>query len=167
MELSGETNNVTDLTAGLYVLKLIVTDEQGLTSTDTLSFEITLLDSDGDWILSCDSETWYDRDEVRKCGPNLYDEDDDNDGVIDSRDSYPTDACASLDSDNDGHPDSLHCPLGMTTWLFEDQDDDGDGIPDFSETTESIESPMNPMILVFAFVLIGAIAFVLMRKRRA
>ncbi|MGY8755329.1 MAG: hypothetical protein ACKVIR_06520 [Candidatus Poseidoniales archaeon] len=167
MELSGETNNVTDLTAGLYVLKLIVTDEQGLTSTDTLSFEITLLDSDGDWILSCDSETWYDRDEVRKCGPNLYDEDDDNDGVIDSRDSYPTDACASLDSDNDGHPDTLHCPLGMTTWLFEDQDDDGDGIPDFSETTESVESPMNPMILVFAFVLLGAIAFVLMRKRRA
>ena len=166
MELSGEQNYVTDLVAGVYVLKLIVTDEQGLTSTDSLSFEVTLLDTDGDWISTCDANTWYDRDLVRKCGPNIYDEDDDNDGVLDIRDPYPMDACASLDTDNDGHPDSLHCPPGMSTWLFEDQDDDGDGIPDFSEEVEGVESPVDPMILIIAAVFIGAVLLIFMRRRR-
>ena len=41
--------------------------------------------------------------------------------------------CANLDTDGDGQPDDLQCPLGVTTWLTEDPDDDGDGIPDVSE----------------------------------
>ena len=60
MQLDGEWNNITDLSAGIYILKLEVTDGQGKVGLDTLSFEVTLLDSDGDWGPFCDSETWFD-----------------------------------------------------------------------------------------------------------
>ena len=166
MQLSGEWNNITDLSAGFYVLSLEVTDAQGKSSTDSLSFEITLLDSDGDWTLSCNSETWFDKDENLYCGPDIYDTDDDNDGSLDIRDAWPNDACASIDTDNDGQPDDLHCPLGVTTWLTEDPDDDGDGTPDVSEGASSGEDSEGSPIAIAIFVLIflAAAAFMLMRK---
>lgn len=167
MQLSGEWNNVTDLNAGNYILKLEVTDEQGLTSEDTLAFEITLLDSDGDWLNTCDSNEWYDSTHSRKCGPDIYDDDKDGDGILNSRDSFDLDICASIDSDEDGQPDDLHCPPGLSTWLTVDDDDDGDGIPDVLEEEEGAEEGgMNPALLVVFFVIAGALAFVVMRMRR-
>ena len=166
MRLDGEWNNITNLEQGSYVLKLEVTDKQGEMATDSLSFEITLLDTDGDWGTTCNIDTWYDKEENVYCGPDIHDTDDDNDGAQDVRDAFPTDPCANLDTDSDGQPDNLQCPLGVTTWLTEDQDDDGDGIPDISEgagsTEDSEDSPIGTIIFVVIFIL--AAVFMLMRR---
>jgi len=168
MQLSGEWNNITDLPAGMYILNLEVTDSQGLSTSDSIFFEITLLDSDGDWALTCNVETWFDKEENLYCGPDVYDTDDDNDGVLDIRDPWPADACASMDTDSDGQPDDLHCPLGVSTWLTADPDDDGDGIPDVSEGAESAEdSESSPIILIlFVILFLAAAAFMLMRRNK-
>ncbi|MGB0602796.1 MAG: hypothetical protein ACPGNS_04260, partial [Candidatus Poseidoniaceae archaeon] len=167
MRLNGVWNNITDLSEGSYVLKLEVTDKQGKMASDSLSFEVTLLDSDGDWGATCNAETWYDKEENVYCGPNIYDTDDDNDGSLDVRDAWPTDPCANMDTDGDGQPDNVQCPLGVTTWLTEDPDDDGDGIPDVSEGAGSGDdsedsSPIGTIIFVIIFIL--AAAFMLMRR---
>ena len=168
MQLSGEWNNITDLPAGFYVLSLDVTDTQGKTASDSLSFEITLLDSDEDWSLTCNSETWFDKEENLYCGPDIYDTDDDNDGSLDVRDAWPNDACASIDTDNDGQPDDLHCPLGVTTWLTVDPDDDGDGIPDISEGADSGEDSESSSVgtVIFVLIFLGAAAYMLMRRKQ-
>lgn len=167
MRLNGEWNNITDLSEGFYVLRLEVIDKQGKMAFDSLSFEVTLLDSDGDWGATCNAETWYDKEENVYCGPDIYDTDDDNDGSLDVRDAWPTDPCANLDTDGDGQPDNVQCPLGVTTWLTEDPDDDGDGIPDVSEGAGSggdseDSSPIGTIIFVIIFIL--AAAFMLMRR---
>ena len=167
MRLNDEWNNITDLSEGSYVLKLEVTDKQGKMASDSLSFEVTLLDSDGDWGATCNAETWYDKEENVYCGPDIYDTDDDNDGSLDVRDAWPTDPCANMDTDGDGQPDNVQCPLGVTTWLTEDPDDDGDGIPDVSEGAGSGDdsedsSPIGTIIFVIIFIL--AAAFMLMRR---
>lgn len=167
MRLNGEWNNVTDLSEGFYILKLEVTDKQGKMASDSISFEVTLLDSDGDWGATCNAETWYDKEENVYCGPDIYDTDDDNDGSLDVRDAWPTDPCANMDTDGDGQPDNVQCPLGVTTWLTEDPDDDGDGIPDVSEGAGSGDdsedsSPIGTIIFVIIFIL--AAAFMLMRR---
>jgi hypothetical protein len=168
MQLSGEWNNITDLPAGFYVLSLDVTDTQGKTSSDSLSFEITLLDSDEDWSLTCNSETWFDKEENLYCGPDIYDTDDDNDGSLDVRDAWPNDACASIDTDNDGQPDDLHCPPGVTTWLTVDPDDDGDGIPDNLEGADSGEDSESSSLgtVIFVLVFLIAAAYMLMRRKQ-
>jgi hypothetical protein len=178
MQLEGEWNNITDLSAGSYTLKLEVTDEQGQVGIHMVYFEVTLLDSDGDWGPFCDSETWFDDINSRKCGPDIEDVDDDNDGIYDSVEAHPewaTDPCASIDSDGDGQPDRLHCPIGVTTWLIEDQDDDGDGHPDITDSYPNDpklwdpvegEEGMNPTVLIFLFAIVAAAAFILLRKRR-
>ena len=61
----------------------------------------------------------------------------------------------------------MQCPLGVTTWLTEDPDDDGDGIPDVSEGAGSggdseDSSPIGTIILVIIFII--AAAFMLMRR---
>ena len=56
------------------------------------------------------------------------DMDDDNDDVPDTRDAFPTDACASADNDKDDKPDTL--VTGCTTSLTEDTDDDNDTVLD-------------------------------------
>ena len=167
MELNGEWNNITDLSEGFYVLRLEVTDTQGLTSLDSISLEITLLDSDGDWSQSCNADTWFDKEENVYCGPDIYDIDDDNDGSLDIRDAWPFDPCANLDTDNDGQPDDINCPLGVTTWLTEDPDDDGDGIPDVSEGSSSSQDTESSSIwtILVVIIFILAAAFMLMRKR--
>ena len=166
-QLNGDWNNITDLSAGFYVLTLEVIDLQGKTSSTSISFEVTLLDSDGDWSLSCDSETWFDKELNLYCGPDVYDTDDDNDGIIDTRDAFPYDPCASSDTDKDGQPDNIKCPLGVTTWLTEDADDDGDGIPDISESAESDEdSDSSPIgTIVFVLIFLAAAIFMLMRRK--
>ena len=168
MQLSGEWNNITDLPAGTYVLILEVTDSQGIMSSNSITFEIELLDSDGDNIATCNIETWFDKEENFYCGPDVFDTDDDNDGVLDIRDPWPTDSCASMDTDGDLQPDDLHCPPGVTTWLTVDPDDDGDGIPDISESSESGEdSEGSPIVIaIFVILFLAAAAFMFMRSNR-
>lgn len=166
MRLNGEWNNLTDLSAGEYILTIEVTDLQGKMTTESISFVVTLLDSDGDVSPTC-NEDYFDKEENVYCGPDIYDKDDDNDGVLDTSDAYPTDPCANTDTDRDGQPDTIKCPLGVTTWLTEDQDDDGDGVPDVSEETESQEDSESSPITVIVFVLIflAAAAFMLLRRK--
>ena len=61
----------------------------------------------------------------------VEDLDDDNDGVDDADDDFRTDACASLDTDNDSAPDSLvaDCQTNLTA----DADDDNDGVEDTAD----------------------------------
>lgn len=166
MRLNGEWNNITDLSAGEYILAIEVTDLQGKMTTESISFVVTLLDSDGDVSPTC-NEDYFDKEENVYCGPDIYDKDDDNDGVLDTSDAYPTDPCANTDTDRDGQPDTIKCPLGVTTWLTEDQDDDGDGVPDVSEGTESQEeSESSPIIaIVFVLIFLAAAAFMLLRRK--
>lgn len=58
---------------------------------------------------------------------NLYDEDDDNDGVADAYDVFPLDPLDSEDSDGDGLGDNFELALGLDPF---NRDTDGDGIAD-------------------------------------
>ncbi len=159
--------NITDLTAGFYVIEVTVTDNYGLSSTDSVDIEYTLLDTDDDWLVTCLSDTWFDSTLGRPCGPDIYDLDDDNDGFTDSKDAFPLDACARLDTDGDTQPDDIDCPEGMTTWLTVDMDDDGDGIPDTLEGVEQSSGDDNLnaiMVVVTLFVVIILIFIVRLRK---
>lgn len=166
MQLFGEWNNITDLPQGLYVLTLTVTDKQGEISTDSMQIEITPLDSDGDYTSTCNEDSWYDKENNLNCGPDIFDTDDDNDNSLDVRDAWPLDPCASLDTDNDGQPDDLHCPLGITTWLTVDADDDGDGIPDSLESSSDDEESGGSSIVILAFVFMFIAAAVLLLRRK-
>ena len=168
MKLFGPWNNVTDLGVGMYVLNVEVTDLQGMTATDSIFFEVTMLDTDGDWGATCDVETWYDKEESVYCGPDSFDANDDNDRALDIADAWPTDPCASIDTDNDGQPDDLHCPLGATTWLIADQDDDGDGIPDVLDgqgSSEESDGSGGLILLVFIVVIMLAAATMIVRRK--
>jgi hypothetical protein len=101
-----------------------------------------------------------------QCGPDIYDPDDDNDGRLDTNDAWPKDPCAWIDTDEDGQPDRIECPDGMSTTLFEDQDDDGDGIPDELEGSSLSEADENSTVLIFIgsiLILILIIFFVRVR----
>ncbi|MCH1443163.1 MAG: hypothetical protein L7U53_04755 [Candidatus Poseidoniaceae archaeon] len=158
---TGSAFNVTNLGPGLYVLQVIATDDLNLFSTTEVDFEVTLLDTDGDWISSCNSDTWFDASNGVQCGPDIYDPDDDNDGRLDDNDVWPIDACAWMDTDDDGQPDRIECPEGQTTMLFEDQDDDGDGTPDELEGKSSTknEDQSTGLLLIGGIVVIVLIIF--------
>ena len=102
----------------------------------------------------------------RSCGPDIYDEDDDNDGFSDSRDAWPLDACAWQDTDNDQQPDEINCPSGITTVLIEDQDDDGDGIPDVLEGQSDDESGTFDTFTMLILVIIAIIFVLFVRRMR-
>ena len=158
---TGAPFNVTNLDSGLYVLQLTATDELSLFSTVEVDFEVTLLDTDGDWISTCSSDTWFDATNGLQCGPDIYDPDDDNDGRLDENDVWPTDACAWMDTDDDGQPDRIECPEGKTTMLFEDQDDDGDGTPDELEGKSSTknEDQSTGLLLIGGIIVLVLIIF--------
>ena len=163
--------NITDLPYGFYVLEARVTDALGASSSDSVDFEITQLDTDGDWTSSCiytqATDVWFNSNLGFPCGPDQQDTDDDNDGYPDARDDYPMDACAHVDTDRDGQPDTVNCPPGMTTWLFEDQDDDNDGIPDVleGETAQEGGDFSTGTLLLVALLAAAVLLFVLrMRK---
>lgn len=163
--------NITDLQHGLYVLELQVTDTLGGTSSATVDFEVTELDSDGDWTSTCLVSTvtgvWFDASIGFPCGPDTQDDDDDNDGFSDSRDAWPVDPCAWQDTDGDGQPDSLNCPEGVTTYLTEDFDDDGNGISDALEGQSSNEGgDFSTMTLLLLVLLTAGIVLSFMRIRR-
>ena len=158
---TGSSFNVTNIGPGLYVLQVIATDDLSLFSTIEVDFEVTLLDTDGDWISSCSSDTWFDAENGVQCGPDIYDPDDDNDGRLDENDVWPIDACAWMDTDEDGQPDRIECPEGKTTMLFEDQDDDGDGTPDELEGKASTknEDQSTGLLLIGGIIVIVLIVF--------
>ena len=159
--------NITDLTAGYYVVEVTATDTYGASSTASKDFEYTQLDTDGDWTSSCSSDTWFDATTGKSCGPNVYDEDDDNDGFSDSKDAFPLDPCAQVDTDGDTQPDVLDCPEGYTSWLTEDMDDDGDGTPDVLEgtTTADSDTNLNALLLVVTLFVVGVLLFFVRLRR--
>ncbi len=116
---------------GVYTVTVRVTDAWGGVGEDALSITVVLADADADYIETCPSDgpnPWYDLTEDRLCGPDVYDDDDDNDRIPDERDAFPTDPCAHSDNDMDGLPNSL-IP-DCETDLIEDDDDDNDGTLD-------------------------------------
>ena len=153
--------NITDLPAGFYVVEVAATDTLGQSATASTDFEYTQLDTDGDWSSTCSSETWFDPETGKSCGPDIYDQDDDNDGYSDSKDAFPLDPCAQVDTDGDTQPDVLDCPPGYTSWLTEDMDDDGDGVPDVLEgvTTDDEDLNVNALLVVLALLAVVVLLF--------
>jgi hypothetical protein len=157
------TQNLTVPSPGMYVLQLEAIDKLGASTLVSLSFESILLDSDGDNTDECDQNSWFDLNVGHSCGPDIYDSDDDNDGFDDDRDAWPLDICAWQDTDNDQQPDNINCPPGYTTILFEDQDDDGDGIPDSLEGKSNNDSDnfdtLTMMILAIGVLVLAMFLF--------
>ena len=60
----------------------------------------------------------------------------------------------------------LDCPDGITSWLTEDQDDDGDGVPDGTEgvSSEGGSNDMNALVVVLVLVVV-AVGLFFMRLR--
>jgi hypothetical protein len=64
-------------------------------------------------------------------------------------------------------PDTINCPDGVTTWLFEDQDDDNDGIPDILEGVSSGEESIistTGLLLVIGLIIFAILLVVRSRK---
>ena len=103
----------------------------------------------------------------KRQGPDSEDTDDDNDGHPDTRDAYPVDPCAWLDTDKDGLPDTVDCPEGTTTYLVADQDDDGNGVNDLLESEGATESgDFSTGTLLLIVLILAGLAFFLMRMKR-
>jgi hypothetical protein len=138
---TGESGSLDSIgSVGVHIVTVVVSDPWGGSSFDALTITVILDDADGDFIDTCminGLNAWYDMEEDRKCGPDVYDEDDDNDRIDDVRDAFPFDACAHSDNDLDGLPNSLlpNCE----TDLIEDDDDDNDGVPD-SEDADPLDA---------------------------
>ena len=163
--------NITDLQYGLYVLEVEVTDSLGASTSDAVDFEITELDSDGDWTSTCtftqSTGVWFDAVIGYPCGPDSEDTDDDNDGYPDTRDDWPVDPCAWLDSDNDGLPNTVTCPEGKETYLVADIDDDNDGILDVNEGGTAAQSgDFSTGTLLLIVLLLGGLVVFMMRVKR-
>ncbi|HII23575.1 MAG TPA: hypothetical protein HA359_04895, partial [Candidatus Poseidoniaceae archaeon] len=160
-------NTITLNSPGSYLLKIVVIDSNQAQTEEIIPIEVILLDSDGDYLSTCDDTTWFDLAASRSCGPDVYDDDDDNDGIIDSRDDWPLDACAWQDTDGDGQPDEVNCPEGVVSDLFEDQDDDGDGIPDVLEgTSDKSDGQFNLVTLILLVIGIVVVIMFVVRTRK-
>ena len=163
-------NSSTELTISLpgsYLLQVKVVDSNLAYQVEVIPFEVKLLDSDGDYTDTCDAATWFDLSSSRACGPDVYDSDDDNDGIIDTRDEWPLDSCAWQDTDGDGQPDELNCPDGFVSELFEDQDDDGDGIPDSLEGSFGQDGgQFDSVTLILLVICAAAVTLFIMRSRK-
>ena len=142
-----------NLEFGEFLVRYTVTDEHGLSSTDSVSFQVTYHDSDGDWTATCDEEFWFDSTNGNKCGHDSVDTDDDNDGIIDTLDIWPLDPCADADVDNDLLPDVIDCPSGVTTDLVEDED-----VKKTSHKSNSEEESADMgMLVAFMLLIVGAL----------
>ena len=117
--------------AGSFVLSVNARDISGGTAESSVIIEVLQPDNDLDFIDTCPisgDNPWFDPVELRSCGPDQFDDDDDNDGLSDSSDDFPFDSCAWQDTDKDGRPDLLE--QNCSTSLIEDLDDDNDGLSD-------------------------------------
>ncbi len=93
--------------------------------------KLTIADSDTATVPAkevCDTSTNTDTDGDGT--PDIYDTDDDNDGVADASDAFPLDASESIDTDHDS--------IGNNA----DSDDDNDGISDVDEVANGLD-PLN------------------------
>ena len=164
---------------GIYIVTVVVTDAWGSSAEDMITLNVVLDDADNDFIDTCaisGPNAWYDLEENRFCGPDVYDDDDDNDMIPDDRDIYPNDPCAHSDFDMDGLPNSL-IPNCETT-LIEDDDDDNDGTLDnvdpnpLDPAISGIEGDsggvgfLSPTIILPIILLITVIVFVFLRGSR-
>ena len=116
---------------GDFVISVSVRDVSGGTAEASILIEVLPSDNDLDFIETCPSSgdnPWFDTVELRRCGPDEFDQDDDNDGLPDDLDDFPLDRCAWQDTDDDGRPDILESDCD--TSLIEDNDDDNDGLTD-------------------------------------
>jgi hypothetical protein len=174
---TGESGSLDSIgSVGVHIVTVVVSDPWGGTSEDALTITVILDDADGDFIDTCminGPNAWYDLEEDRKCGPDVYDEDDDNDRIDDVRDAFPLDPCAHSDNDLDGLPNSIlpNCE----TDLIEDDDDDNDGIPDSEdqdpldptvgalETSDSKGGLLRPTVILPILILLVVIAFIFAR----
>ena len=143
-------------------------DPHGGNGDTSFIITITQLDSDGDWTETCDQDLWWDSSQSIDCGPDDLDDDDDNDGIDDIYDAWPNDPCATKDSDVDGMPDEITCPLDTTTDLVEDSDDDNDGISDLDELkgTDESSTSMSMIAAVLLFIAIAALVVNRMRNQQ-
>lgn len=182
--LSTSFGHISDLPRGDWVLLVKATDEWGGTGEDSISITVDAADSDGDFTDSCPTSgpsAWYDISNLIWCGPDIYDQDDDNDQIKDDRDDFPTDSCASTDTDNDGFPDDIF--TNCETDLVVDDDDDDDGVPDNEDSdpkdpqkgrsdtpsggTGSIFVTIcSPAVVLSVLGIVVATLFVAMRSRR-
>ena len=151
-----------DLEVGDYLVRYTVTDEHGMSGSDSVSFVVTYHDSDGDWVSTCDEEHWFDTTTGNKCGHDLVDDDDDNDGIIDTLDIWPLDPCADTDVDNDLLPDEVDSPAGVTTDLIEDSD-----VKRITAKSGDPEEGANMGMLVAFMLLIVGVLLVVNRMRAA
>jgi len=140
--LLGDTSSgsSSDTEQGEWTLRATAVDVHGAEGTDTVAVTINPADADSDYIETCPStgqNAWWDAENNRYCGPDVFDVDDDNDDFRDDVDIFPQDPCAHHDTDNDGLPNSIRS--NCETDLVEDDDDDGDGVVD----SEDID-PLDP-----------------------
>ena len=163
---------------GVYIVTVVVTDAWGSSSEDMLTLNVILDDADNDFIDTCaisGPNAWYDLEENRACGPDVYDDDDDNDMIPDNRDVFPTDPCAHSDFDMDGLPNSLipNCE----TDLIEDDDDDNDGTLDSADPNpldpgiSGVDSDvgggiLSPSIILPILLLLVVVVFIFLRGSR-
>ena len=148
--------NITDLTAGFYIVEVTVSIH--LVWPEPLQWTL----STRCWtpittgLLHAQPPHGLTQTRANHVVRTSYDEDDDNDGFSDSKDAFPLDPCAQIDTDGDTQPDDLDCPDGYTSWLTEDMDDDGDGTPDVLEGVESNDDDVNVngLMVVLALFLV-------------
>jgi len=174
---SGIVENIGQV--GVYIVTVIVTDSWGSTAEDMITINVILNDADNDYIETCvisGPNAWYDLEHNRACGPDVYDDDDDNDMIPDDRDIYPNDPCAHSDFDMDGLPNSLipNCE----TELIEDDDDDNDGVLDnvdpnpLDPAVSGLDGDgsdagfLSPSIILPIVLLIVVIIFIFLRGSR-
>ena len=134
------SGTTTETEQGQWTLRATAIDIHGAEGYDTVTITVNPADADSDYIDSCPStgvNAWWDAENNRFCGPDVFDVDDDNDERRDDIDAFPTDACAQHDTDGDGMPNSIR--PNCETDLVEDDDDDGDGVAD----SEDID-PLDP-----------------------
>jgi hypothetical protein len=144
------------LEIGEFNVAYTVLDEHGLATTSSVAFSVIQNDADGDWVITCDEEQWFDMTNGNKCGYDEVDTDDDNDGIIDTLDKWPLDPCADADVDNDMKPDEVDCPTGVTTDLVED-DNVQISTPNLSVAGDNIDTGV---LVGIALVLVIIVAII-------
>ena len=125
------SDTISGIEQGDWILRAIAIDVHGAQGQAAIQITVNPADNDGDFSETCQTQgpdAWYDPISGLLCGPDVFDEDDDNDDIRDDRDDFPFDGCAHKDTDDDGMPDSIlpNCE----TSLVEDGDDDNDEVPD-------------------------------------
>jgi hypothetical protein len=169
-----------DLQRGEWQLRVTVTDMWGGTASVSRIIIVDASDNDGDYNSTCPVDglsKWFDVTSNNYCGPDIYDLDDDNDGVLDERDAFPLDECATTDTDDDGKPDDL-IPGCEVSPLEVDDDDDNDGVLDTEDadpkdprvtSVGGVDSDslivrlLSPEVLIPLLIIVVVLLFVFLR----